>query len=159
MVKIKLNYILSAIVVVLLLLCAASVYGPVHFSNEKAKRETAVKERLVAIRKAEEAYRKMNGNYADSFGKLVECKLLDDSMRYVPYAENVEFELSASISRGQSGKMTPTMECGATYNMYLNGLDNNRIKELTESANANGLYPGLKFGDTTTPNDNAANWE
>ena len=51
------------------------------------------------------------------------------------------------------------MECGATYNTYLQGLDENSIREITEEANERGEYPGMKFGDITTPNDNAGNWE
>ena len=55
--------------------------------------------------------------------------------------------------------MTPLMECGAPYESYLNGLDENLIRELTEKADEKGEYPGLRIGDTTTPNDNAGNWE
>lgn len=50
------------------------------------------------------------------------------------------------------------MECGATYKQYLDGLDKASVDELTQEANANGRFPGLKIGDTETPNDNVGNW-
>ncbi len=159
MIKIKLNHILSAIVAALCALCVASVCSPIRFGQERQKREAAVKERLTAIRKAEEQFRNRNGVYAGSFGQLAAQDLLADSMQYVPYGGGRTFELTATVSRGATGTMTPMMECGATFDAYLNGLDANRIKELTESANEKGEYPGLKIGDTTTPNDNAGNWE
>lgn len=51
------------------------------------------------------------------------------------------------------------MECSAAYDDYLKGLDKNSIDNLTQAANESGRFPGLKFGDTTQPNDNAGNWE
>lgn len=77
----------------------------------------------------------------------------------MPYSEGQEFELSASVHTGKSGAAVPVMECGAPYDAYLQGLDENSIRELTEEANGRGEYPGMKFGDITTPNDNAGNWE
>lgn len=47
----------------------------------------------------------------------------------------------------------------AAYDDYLKGLDKNSIDNLTQAANESGRFPGLKFGDTTQPNDNAGNWE
>lgn len=51
------------------------------------------------------------------------------------------------------------MECGAEYKTYLQGLDKGMTDNLTEEAEAEGRYPGLKIGDLTTPNDNDGNWE
>lgn len=159
MIKIKINHILSAFAAVLFALCVASVYSPVRFDGARQKREAAVKERLTAIRKAEEQFRRKNGVYAGSFKQLASQGLLADSMKYIPYAGGEAFELSATVIRGATGSMTPLMECGATYGAYLKGLDENRIREITEEADGRGEYPGLKIGDTTTPNDNAGNWE
>ena len=50
------------------------------------------------------------------------------------------------------------MECGAAYEDFLDGLDENAIQEITEQANYSGEYPGLKIGDITTDNNNAGNW-
>lgn len=157
--KIKLNYILSAIAAMLLALCVASVYAPIRFDKMKAERETAVKERLVAIRKAQEAYRKANGRYAAKFSQLVDSRLIADSMQTVPFSGGEKFTMTATIHTGKSGIPTPLVECGAEYGTYLKGMDGNRIEELTERAYERGAYPGLKFGDITTPNDNAGNWE
>lgn len=159
MIKIKLNYILSAIVVVLLILCTASIYGPVHFNNEKAHRETVVKERLYAIRKAELKYRQLHGSYTADFKQLTDSKLLKEEMQYIPFSDKKKFELATTIYTGKSGGTTPLMECRAPYAAYLDGLSEKRINEITETANSTGEYPGLKIGDITTPNDNAGNWE
>ncbi len=159
MIKIKLNYILSTIVVALLILCTASIYGPVHFNEEKAQRETAVKERLCAIRKAEQRYRQLHGVYTADMQQLTGSKLLKEEMQYIPFSDNKKFELATSIFTGKSGGTIPLMECRAPYAAYLNGLSEKRISELTETANSTGDYPGLKIGDITTPNDNAGNWE
>ena len=156
--KIKLNHILAAIVVVLLALCWASVRRPMHFADQR-KQESEVIQRLTEIRKAEKVYRQRFGIYAGSFRQLIGSGLLADSLRYVPYSRGQEFELSASVHTGKSGAAVPVMECGAPYDAYLQGLDENSIRELTEEANGRGEYPGMKFGDITTPNDNAGNWE
>lgn len=159
MIKIKLNHILSAIVVGLLILCWASVYTPMHFNNVKNERERAVKERLIAIRKAEEIFKQRNGTYAATFKQLIDCKLLADSMQYVPYSDKQTFELTTTIHMGKSKTPVSLMECGTQYAVYLNGMDEKQIKDITEEANDRGDFPGLKIGDITTPNDNAGNWE
>lgn len=158
-IKIKLNHILAAITTALLALCVASVYGPIRFDNERKDREAAVKERLMAIRNAEETYRKQHGTYAASFKQLVESRLIGDTMQYVPYSGGKCFELATSIHTGKAGTPVPLMECRTTYEVYLSGLDEKRIEELIDKANGLGQYPGLKIGDITTPNDNAGNWE
>lgn len=50
------------------------------------------------------------------------------------------------------------MQCAATYKQYLSGLDKTSIADLTEQANTNGQFHGLKIGDTDSPNDNTGNW-
>lgn len=50
------------------------------------------------------------------------------------------------------------MECGASYEDFLNGLDENAVQELIDKAMISGAYPGLKIGDITTDNNNAGNW-
>ena len=52
----------------------------------------------------------------------------------------------------------PLMECGASYEDFLNGLDENAVQELIDNAMISGAYPGLKIGDITTDNNNAGNW-
>ena len=51
------------------------------------------------------------------------------------------------------------MECRAPYAAYLKGLSEREIYNLTDAAEKQGRYAGLKIGDLTTPNNNAGNWE
>jgi len=159
MMKINRSHILLLLACVLCVTCALSVLAPMRFDGQRQVREQAVKERLMKIRHAEEKYRKAHGEYAGDFKSLVEGGFLADSLQYIPYSENKKFDLTTTTITGKSGRNVPAMECGATYNNYLSGLDENSISNLIEAANNAGRYPGLKIGDTTTANDNAGNWE
>lgn len=146
-------------VAVLIAVCALSVSGPIRFQRETARREAAVKERLVAIRLAEEQYRKDVGAYSGSFDVLISKGYLKQGYQYIPFDGTEKFSLSATTQLSKSGKQMPLMECGAQYQQYLNGMDENSVANLIESANESGRYPGLKIGDLTQPNNNAGNWE
>ena len=82
-----------------------------------------------------------------------------DSLQYIPYSDGERFSLSATTVITKSGQQMPLMECGAQYQQYLNGLDENSIPNRVEAAYEAGLYPGLKIADLITPNNNAGNWE
>ena len=110
------------------------------------------------IRTAEEKYKQKHGVYTGDFATLAKEKLLADSLQYIPFSNGKKFSLVATTIVGKSGKQTPLMECGATYETYLEGLDGDAIRQATDMANYAGLYPGLKIGDITTDNDNAGNW-
>lgn len=157
--RINNNYILAALAAMLAVVCGLSIYAPIHFDRQRTARERAVKERLVKIRYAEELYRKACGTYTDDFTTLVSGGYLADSLQYIPFAEGKKFDLTVTTQLTKSGRQLPLMECGATYEDYLKGLDGNSISEITEEAYNAGRYPGLKIGDITTPNDNAGNWE
>ncbi len=157
--KLKINHILSAICIVLAVLSMASVVRPLRFDRERLHREAKVKHCLCEIRKAETAYLRLYGNYTSSLERLVESGLLSDSLKTVPFSDGKGYDISVSVYTGKSGKAVPIMECGASFKTYLHGLDENRIKELTEQADSRGEYPGLKFGDITMANDNVGNWE
>lgn len=158
--KSKLNhtYILCGCVLMLALLCILSIGSPIRFDNQRSKREKAVKVRLMSIRSAEEKYRTLHGVYATTFRDLVESGLLSDSAAYIPYSGGMCFTLTATTLPGKGGGKIPVMECGATYSQYLQGLDKTSIADITEEANVNGRFPGLKIGDINAPNDNAGNW-
>ena len=156
--KININYILGTCAMVLFILCLLSIYQPLHFQSELAKREEVVKERLIKIRTAEEQYKKRHGTYTGDFTILVRERLLADTLQYIPFTEGKRFSLTASMQVAKSGKQVPLMECAATYEDYLDGLSENEIQEITEKANAIGNFPGLKIGDLTTDNNNACNW-
>ncbi len=150
--------ILSVCVLVLVILCYLSVRKPMRFDNERQKREEVVKERLMMIKAAEEAYREKHGVYAADFRHLTQGKWLADSLRFIPFAGKKPFRLAASTLVDKDGKQTPVMECSAEYEDYLDGLDDNEIQNLTEQAINQGTFPGLKIGDITSPNNNDRNW-
>ncbi len=155
----KNNCLLAACVVVLLVISWMSVNAPIRFGKQQEQREAAVKERLMAIRKAEEQYCRRHGTYTADFAKLVGSGLLADSMQYVPHTDKRRFTLAATTVTGKNGRPTPLMECGATYDTYLNGLDKHTVASLIGEANEAGRYPGLKIGDISQPNGNQGNWE
>lgn len=155
----KNTYGLLGCAVVLAVLCVLSVSAPMRFDRQRQQRETAVKQRLIKIRTAEESYRRAQGVYTADFATLVKSGLLADSLKYIPYTKNKAFSLSATTTVGKSGRQIPLMECSAAYTDYLKGLDKNSVANLVEQANESGTFPGLKIGDITQPNGNAGNWE
>lgn len=156
--KINNNYILGACVLVLFTLCLLSIWQPIHFDKERARREQVVKQRLMKIRTAEENYKRYHGAYTADWATLVREKWIADSLQYVPFAEGKKFSLTATTIISKTGKQIPLMECGTTYDVYLDGLDADAIQQAIDQANYAGLYPGLKIGDITTDNNNAGNW-
>lgn len=155
----KINAILTIIVAVLLVLCVMSVLSPIRFEHERADREVAVRQRLMLIRAAAERYRTDHGAYTGRLKALADSGYIADSLLYIPYSDGRRFHLEASSVTTRSGRTVPVMECSATYDEYLQGLDANTVRNLVGDADASGRFPGLKIGDLTTPNDNEGNWE
>lgn len=153
------NTILGISVILLVLLCFMSIAKPINFEKQVAQRELVVKLHLLNIRKAENIYFHIYGYYTDSFDTLIAQKLLEDSVRYIPYSNGKQFNITTSSYVSKLGGTQSLMMCSARYEDYLNGLDEDDIANLTEEANQQNSFPGLKFGDITTPNGNAANWE
>ncbi len=159
MTKTSINAILAALVACLVAAGAASVSAPLRFSGRQAERERAVKACLVRIRMAEEAYLRVHGTYTDDLSALVGEGFLADSLRWIPFSGGREFSVATTVVTGKSGRQVPLMECGATFDEYLSGLDGNGVADLVERATSMGEYPGLKIGDLAAPNDNQGNWE
>lgn len=82
-----------------------------------------------------------------------------DSLQYIPYGNGAVFELEKTIYVGRSGVTQNVMECRAPYSAYLYGMNAREIYNLTDAAEKQSRYPGLKIGDLLTPNNNAGNWE
>lgn len=82
-----------------------------------------------------------------------------DSLQYIPYSNGQIFELEKTIYVGRSGVTQNVMECRASYSSYLYGMNEREIYNLTDAAEKQSRYPGLKIGDLLTPNNNAGNWE
>lgn len=153
------NWMLAGIALGLMLICAATILMPMEFTKKQHEREVVVKQRLLQIRKAQAQYRKVHGYFAASLQALVGEKLIADSITVIPFSNNKKFDLTVSSAVLKSGKSEPVMECSATYDDYLYGLDENEIGNLNEQAAEQGQYAGLKIGDINIPNDNAGNWE
>ncbi len=91
-----------------------------------------------------------------------------DEIRYIPNSDVVsgekkEFDLIAVWIKTKSDAIIPVMECGATFDSYLQGdskLWGREIANRTEEAELQGNYPGLKIGEAGLNwNNNAGNWE
>ena len=93
----------------------------------------------------EKAYMKAHGTYAPDLKTLIASGLIADSLTFIPYSEGERFALEASVETEKSGKVVNTMECGAQYQQYLKGLNENDIANLIEEANKRGEYPGMKI--------------
>ena len=138
------NVLLAACVVVLAVLCFLSVDGPLNFEREREQREKVVKAQLDKIVRAEQRYRQQKGVYTGSFDVLTAVGLLDKADRYVPYSEGRSFELEATTEVGKSGRTIPQLTCGVRYAVYLQGLDEDKVNELSAHAAAMGSYPGIQ---------------
>lgn len=141
------NLWLALCAVALAAVCVASILGPVRFGKERRLRERAVVVRLSAIRAAELNYLRNHGVYTADFGTLVGGGYLADSLQYVPFGGGRRFDLAATVQVSVSGRRLPLVECGATYDAYLDGLDANSVANLIEEANRSGRYAGIRMGD------------
>lgn len=147
--KIKLhhNLFLAGCALAVLILCFLSLEAPVRFAQEQQHREQIIRARLLKIRQAELAYRRVHQMYAGTFQQLVQGGFLADSLQFIPFANGAKFDLSATVHTSKSGQLTPLVECGAMYDTYLSDLDVNAVANLTEKAYASGVYAGIKLGD------------
>ena len=78
-------------------------------------------------------------------------------LRYVPFSDNVEFELADSIIK-RSGISVPVFEAKAPYTVYLKGLDEQRIKNAVAEQEDIDKYAGLKVGSLEEASTEG-NWE
>ena len=69
--KTALNIVFSIIIVVLAYFLVESIMKPIRFNKEKDSRESAIKERLIDIRTAQEAFKSVKGYYTGSFDTLI----------------------------------------------------------------------------------------
>jgi hypothetical protein len=69
--KTALNIVFSVIILVLAYFLIQSIMEPIRFNREKDARETAIKERLIDIRTAQEAFKSVKGYYTGSFDTLI----------------------------------------------------------------------------------------
>ncbi len=89
------------------------------------------------------------------FGK----NYIADSLRYVPFTEEEEFEMGATVIETGSGVEVPVFEAKVHNNTYLKGLDEQEIINLNDQAISYERYPGVKVGSLEEANNSAGNWE
>ncbi|MDX9772982.1 MAG: hypothetical protein RBT02_06100 [Bacteroidales bacterium] len=69
--KKALNIVFTIIIIVLVYFLVESIMKPIRFNKEKDARETAIKERLMDIRTAQEAFKSVKCYYTGSFDTLI----------------------------------------------------------------------------------------
>ncbi|MEG1553664.1 MAG: hypothetical protein RSB93_00495 [Rikenellaceae bacterium] len=83
-----------------------------------------------------------------------------DDLRYVPFTENVEFELGAKEVKTESSVIVPIFEAKTPYTVFMQSVGNDQeIINLVDRYTSMDKYPGLKVGSLTSPNNDAGNWE
>lgn len=74
--KVTLKILLAVAVVLLAYMCYRSIMGPIEFKEEKDRRESLIKNRLIDIRKAQIEYKNLHKVHAANFDEL--SKFLKD---------------------------------------------------------------------------------
>ncbi len=82
-----------------------------------------------------------------------------DSLRYVPFTDGEEFVLGSGIVETGSGVKVHVFEAKVHNNVYMNGLEQQEIDNMSDKTLKLERYPGLKVGSLTETNNNAGNWE
>ncbi len=82
-----------------------------------------------------------------------------DSLKFVPFVQNEEYEMGAGIVQTGSGVKVQVFEAKVHNNVYLDGLEEQEIINLNDKARKLERYPGLKVGSLEETNNNAGNWE
>jgi len=82
-----------------------------------------------------------------------------DSLRYVPFCEDTEFELAAASIQTGSMVMVEVFEAGVLNDIFLKGLDRQLIINYNALRERITGYPGMRVGNIVEPNNNAGNWE
>ncbi len=78
-----------------------------------------------------------------------------DSLKYVPFTDNVEFDLKSGSIMTASKVKVHVFEASAKNFDILNGMDRQLIINLNDLTD----FPGLKVGSIDEANNNAGNWE
>lgn len=69
--KTALNIVFTVIIVIMAYFLIESIMKPIRFNREKDAREAAIKERLIDLRTAQEAFKAVKGYYTGSFDTLI----------------------------------------------------------------------------------------
>lgn len=96
------NAILIVLVIGLIYICVGSIMGPVHFGQERAEREKAVKTRLIQIRKAELQYKIQKGRYCGSFSELIQFINTATMQNLVKDGELTDAQMDAGMTEAKA---------------------------------------------------------
>lgn len=80
--KVTLKILVAAAVLLLVYMCYRSIMTPKEFDAEKDVRESAIKARLIDIRKAQIEYKNVYKTHAGSFADLIKF-LKDDKLPFL----------------------------------------------------------------------------
>ncbi len=122
--KTAINVILGLCALGLLYICYGSIMEPIHFNEEKAVREAAVRERLIHIREAQDQYRQQHeGQFCDTLSKLVEFVKTGK----VPFVNKIGDLTDAQMEKGLTeAKAAAIVNSGNAAAIAANGLENFR---------------------------------
>jgi hypothetical protein len=82
-----------------------------------------------------------------------------DSLEYVPFGNGARFEVETSVDTTKAGGPQYLFEARTPYEVYLQGINEQELKNLIADMKKMDRYCGLKVGDVNMPNNNAGNWE
>ncbi len=82
-----------------------------------------------------------------------------DSLRFVPFTADEEFEMGAGIVTTGSGVKVQVFEAKVANDIFLNGLEKQEVINLNDKTRKLERYCGLKVGSLEETNNNAGNWE
>jgi len=97
--------------------------------------------------------------FVSLYDSLYKGRINPDSLRYVPFGNGKEFELSTSSDTSKAGVITYSFEAKTLFVNYLGaeseggGLDKQEIINLLEDCDDRGRYRGMKV------DNNSGNWE
>jgi hypothetical protein len=82
-----------------------------------------------------------------------------DSLRYVPFAGNSQFEIAAGQLETGSGLKVQVFEAKVHNDVLLKGLDRQLVVNENDLRKKLERYPGLQVGSLTEFTNHAGNWE
>jgi len=97
--------------------------------------------------------------FVSLYDSLYKGRIDPDSLRYVPFSNGKEFELTTSSDTSKAGIISHTFEAKTLFVTYLGeesengGLDKQEIINLLEDCDDRGRYRGMKV------DNNSGNWE
>jgi len=117
--------------------------------------EKAINEGFVKIREdgSREFVFSRDTVWVSLYDSLYHGRLNPDSLRYVPFGDGKEFELTISSDTSKAGVISHSFQAQTLFVNYLTGLDKQQIINLLEDCDDRGRYRGMRV------DNNSGNWE